>query len=137
MNYPKTLLLAAAALATFAVRAGELTPEVEAKFLKAIIASSGTNKISCSDGALKAALEAQGITVDSSSPIAWVTNPNEARAMKQFGRLVITNKRELAASAAVILLEDGGRPKIMLNTANLKSAKVQLSDAVLKIAEKI
>jgi len=136
MNYSKTFLLAAAAVATLAVRA-DLTPEVEAKFLKAIIASSGTNKISCEEGALKAALEAQGIVVDSSAPICWVTNPAQAKTMKQFGRLVITNRRDLASSASVLILEDGGRPKLILNTANLKSAKVQLSDAVLKIAEKI
>jgi len=136
MNYSKTFLLAAASVATLAVRA-DLTPEVEAKFLKAIIASSGTNKIACEDAALKTALEAQGIVVDSAAPICWVTNPNIAKTMKQFGRLVITNRRDLATSASVLIVEDGGRPKLILNTANLKTAKVQLSDAVLKIAEKI
>ncbi|NTV73729.1 MAG: hypothetical protein HGA66_05930 [Holophaga sp.] len=136
MNYTKTFLLAAAAVATLAVRA-ELTPEVEAKFLKAIIASSGTNKIACDDAALKGALEAQGIVVDSGASICWVTNPNIAKTMKQFGRLVITNRRDLAGSASVLIVEDNGRPKLILNTANLKTAKVQLSDAVLKIAEKI
>jgi len=137
MKFMKATLLTLASLAAFTARAGELTPEVEAKFLKAIIASSGTNRISCSDAALKAALEAQGIVVDGSAQIAWTTNPSEARAFKTFGRLVITNKRELSASAAVLIQEDAGRPRILLNTANLHASKVQLSDAVLKIAEKI
>ncbi|BDU71252.1 hypothetical protein [Mesoterricola silvestris] len=136
MSYAKIFILAAAAVASLAVRA-ELAPEVEAKFLKAIIASSGTAKIACDDPALKGALEAQGIAVDSSAAICWVTNPNIAKTMKQFGRLVITNRRDLASSASVLILEDNGRPKLILNTANLKSAKVQLSDAVLKIAEKM
>jgi hypothetical protein len=137
MNILRTLLLAVAAVSTFAVQAAELGPEVEAKFLKAIVASSGTNKISCNDAALKAALEAQGIVVESGAGIAWVTNPNEAKTMKQFGRLVITNRRDLGASACVLIVEEGGRPKIMLNPANLKAAKIQLSDAVMKIGEKI
>ena len=137
MNHAKFFLLAAAALTTFAVRAADLTPEVEAKFLKAIISSSGTNKISCSDPALKTALEAQGMVVDSSATIAWTTNPMEAKNFKAFGRLVVTNRRELAANASVLISEEGGRPKILLNTANLHAAKIQLGDAVLKIAEKI
>jgi hypothetical protein len=137
MNVLRTLLLAVAAVATLAVRAGELTPEVEAKFLKVIVTSSGASKISCSDPARKAALEAQGLTVDASAPIVWVTAANEAKALKAMGKLVISNTRNLAASASVLIEEDGGRPKIFLNTANLHASKVQLGDVVLKITEKI
>jgi hypothetical protein len=133
----KHLKLALLALASLAVRAGELSPEVEAKFLKAILASSGSNKISCSDAPLKAALEAQGCVVDSGAPIAWSTSPGEAKMMKTSGRLVITNRRELAIHASILIQEDAGRPKILLNTANLHAAKIQLGDAILKIAEKI
>jgi hypothetical protein len=133
----KILTLAFLALASLAVHAGELAPEVEAKFLKAILASSGSNKISCSDPALKTALEAQGCVVDSGAPIAWSINPNEAKNLKSFGRLVITNRRDLAVHASILIQEDGGRPKILLNTANLHAAKIQLGDAILKIAEKI
>jgi hypothetical protein len=133
----KHLKLALLALASLAVRAGELSPEVEAKFLKAILASSGSNKNSCSDAPLKAALEAQGCVVDSGAPIAWSTSPGEAKMMKTSGRLVITNRRELAIHASILIQEDAGRPKILLNTANLHAAKIQLGDAILKIAEKI
>lgn len=130
-------ILAVLAFAPLALTAGELSPEVTAKFVKAIMSSSGGNKVSCSDPALKPALEAQGIVVDSAAPITWVTNASEARASKAFGRLVIAGKRELAAQACIIIEEDGGRPKILLNPANLRSAKVQVGDAVLKIADKI
>jgi hypothetical protein len=136
MNFLKSVLLALAA-APLALSSGELPPEVTAKFLKAIATSSGNAKVMCGDPALKAALEGQGVTVDSSSPIAWVTSAAEARMQKQFGRLTVTNKRELASLACIIIEEDGGRPKILLNPANLHAAKVQVSDAFLKIAEKI
>ena len=131
------LLLAVAATATLAVRAGDLTPEVEAKFLKVIVTSSGASRISCSDPALKAALEAQGLTVEAGAPIAWVTGMGEAKAFKAMGKLVICAKRDLVSTASVLIEEEGGRPKIFLNTANLHASKVQLGDVVLKITEKI
>lgn len=137
MKNLRPVLLALAAAASLALRAGELSPELEAKFLKVIISSSGNTKIGCSDSALKTALEAQGITIDSSSSIVWVTNSAEAKAYKAMGRLVIVSKRELAPMASMVLDEEGGRPKLLLNTANLRQSKVQLGDAVLKIAEKI
>jgi len=134
MNILKLIL---PALAAFTLQAGELGPDVEAKFIKAIIASSGSNKVACTDAALKVALEAQGVVVDASAAIVWSTNALDAKMMKASGRLVVTNKRELAANACVLVQEEGGRPKIFLNTINLKAARVQLGDAVLKIAEKI
>lgn len=137
MKLFRTLLLAVASVATFAAQAGDLAPEVEAKFLKVIVSSTGTSRIACADPVLKAALEAQGVTVDPSAQVIWVTGMSEARAGKAMGKLVITPKRDLVASVAVLLEEDGGRPKIFLNTSNLHAAKVQLGDTVLKITEKI
>ena len=138
MTHFRTALLALASVAAFTVRAGELTPEVEAKFLKVIVSSSGGNKIACSDPALKTALEAQGIQVDASASIVWATNAAEGKTSKAMGRLVISGKRELSFLASVLLEEEGGRPKILLNPANLHAAtRVTLGDAILKIAEKI
>ena len=134
MKFRTSLLLLLTALAATVVHAGELSPEVEAKFLKAIVSSSGSTKIACSDPVLKAALEAQGLTVDASAMIVWATTSNEARAGKTMGRLVVTNKREFSANACVVLEEADGRPKLLLNTPNLHTAKVQLGDAMLKIA---
>ena len=134
------LKLAAATLFSLVAataQAGELSPEIQAKFLKVIVSSSSVGKIACPDGPLKAALEAQGVLVDSSSLIVWVTNPNEAKMLKAGGRLVIAGRRDFLQNACIVVEEDGGRPKLLLNTANLKAAKVQLSDAVMKIGEKI
>lgn len=137
MTILRPLCLALAAVATLAVRAGELSPEVEAKFLKVIVTSTGASKIACADPALKAALEAQGLTVEPGAPIVWATSAAEAKNYKAMGRLVISNSRSLAASASVLIEEDGGRPKIFLNTTNLHASRVQLGDVVLKITEKI
>lgn len=137
MNMAKHVLLTLAALAGLAASAGELSPEVSAKFVKAIVSSSGSNKVACSDPGVKAAFEAVGLQVDSGAQIIWATNMNEARAGKQMGRLVVTPKRELAGMACILLEEADGHPKMVLNTSNLKSARVQLGDAILKIAAKI
>jgi hypothetical protein len=134
MKFSTMLLLIMVSLTGIAGRAGELAPEVAAKFLKVIVTSSGGTKIACSDPAIKAALEAQGVVVDAGAQIVWAVTVTEARAGKQFGRLVITAKRELAASASILLEEDGGHPKILVNSNNLRSSKVQLGDAILKIA---
>lgn len=133
MKFRSLLLVPFAALALRA----ELPPEVQAKILKVIVTSSGGNKIACSDPGLKAALEGAGLVVDSGAPIVWSTSSGEAKNLKTFGRLVVTDRRELSAYASIVILDDGGRPKIMLNPTNLKTAKVQLSDAVMKIAEKL
>ena len=137
MKSMRTLLLTVACLAGMGVRAEDLSPETTAKFLKVIITSSGGNKIACSDPTLKAALEAVGIVVDAGAPIGWASNAMEAKNFKTFGRLVITGKRDLAGSAAILIQEEGGRPKIILNPPNLKGAKVQISDAVLKMGSTI
>jgi len=128
----KTLLLTAACLAGSGARADDLSPELTAKVLKLIVASSG-NKIACTEPTLKAALEALGVGIDPGAPIGWATSAMEAKNFKTFGRLVITGKRELAGAAAILIQEEGGRPKILLNPPNLKGAKVQISDAVLKM----
>ncbi|HLO67439.1 MAG TPA: hypothetical protein VK188_10505 [Holophaga sp.] len=133
MKFRSLLLVPFAALALRA----DLPPEVQAKIIKVIVSSSGGNKIACGDPALKAALEGAGLVVDSGAPIVWSTSAGEAKNLKAFGRLIITDRRELAGFASIVIQDDGGRPKIMLNPANLKTAKVQLSDAVMKIAEKI
>lgn len=137
MNMARRFLLILAALTGLAASAGELSPEVSAKFLKAIVSSSGSNKIACADAGVKAALEAAGVTVDGGAQIVWATNANEARMGKQMGRLVVTPKRELASMSCILLEESDGHPKMVLNTGNLKSARVQLGDAIMKIAEKI
>ena len=125
------------AFGAFAVQAGDLSPEVTAKFLKVIVSTSGQGKISCSDAPLKSALEAQGVTVDSGAQIIWCTNPMDAKNQKTMGKLVVVGRRDLGANACIVIEEDGGRPKLIFNTANLQRSRVTLSDAVMKIGEKL
>lgn len=137
MTFPRLALTALLTLSAPLAQAGDLAPEVQAKFIKVIVSSSSIGKIACADATLKAALEAQGVVVDPSSMIVWVTNPAEGKMLKAAGRLVIAGRKDMLGVACVVLEEEGGRPKLLLNTGNLKSARVQLSDAVMKIGEKL
>ena len=132
----KTLAVALA-VAALPVAAGEMSVETQARLLKVLVANAGGGKVSCSDAALKAALEAQGVGVDPAGAVLWATSPGEARMGKMSGRLVVAARRELAASAAILLQEEDGRPRIILNVANLKAARAQVSDAIYKLGEKI
>ncbi|BDU77411.1 hypothetical protein [Mesoterricola sediminis] len=136
MKLARLFVLAALACAP-ALRAGEAAPEVQAKFLKVIVSSSGSNRIACSDPALRPALEALGLQVDGNAQVIWATSVPEAKVSKAMGKLVVAGRRELASASCVLIEEEGGRPKLLLNTNNLRSSKVQLGDALLKLAEKI
>lgn len=129
-------LIAGLSGASLALQAGELPPEVQAKFIKVIVASTG-GKIACGDPALKAALAAAGVTVDNGAQVFWASNPNEAKIYKNTGKLLIAGRRDMMANVSIVLDEDGGRPKILLNPANLRNSHVQVGDAVLKLGEKI
>jgi len=122
---------------TVALQAEDLTPEVTAKFLRILVTSSGQNKIACGDAALKAALEAQGVTVDATSAIVWCTRPVDAKNYKAQGKLVVAGTRDMAGFAGVLITGENGRPKLTINTANLRSAKVTLGDTVMKMGEKV
>jgi hypothetical protein len=116
--------------------AGDLPPEVAAKLIK-IIATATGGKVSCRDSAMKAALEAAGITVDSDSKIVWAVNPVEIKMLRTQNRLVITgNKSFLANGAGIAIVEDGGKPKIFLHQPNIAASGVALSDAIYKVGEK-
>jgi hypothetical protein len=116
--------------------AGELPAEVAAKLVK-IIATSAGGKVSCRDSSMKTALESAGVTVDSDSKIVWATNPVEIKMLRAQNRLVITgNKNFLANGASIAIVEDGGKPKIFLNQANIAASGVALSDAIYKVGEK-
>jgi hypothetical protein len=50
--------------------------------------------------------------------------------------MVVVGHRDLMSAACVVLEEDGGRPKIMLNNNNLRSCRLKLGDAIMKISTK-
>ena len=109
---------------------------IAAKLVK-IIASSAGGKVSCRDAAMKAALEGAGVTVDNDAKIAWATNPVEIKMLRSQNRLVITgNKAFLGSGAGIAITEEGGKPKIYLNQANITPSGVTLSDAIYKVGSK-
>lgn len=135
-SFRHALLLVSLAGGALGLSAGELSAEVQAKFIKVIVASTG-GRIACGDPALRSALTAAGVTVDSGAQVQWTTSPAEAKMLKGTGKLLIAGRRDLMASVAIVLEEEGGRPKIRLNTTNLRASSVQVGDAVLKLGEKI
>lgn len=133
----KLIFTALAATLGLSLSAGELPIETAAKLVKVVVNGTG-GKITCRDAAMKAALESNGVTVDSSASIIWSSSPAEIKMLKARGRLIITSRPEqLAMGACIAIAEDGGRPKIYLHPANLAASGVSLPDAVLKLGEKI
>jgi len=133
----KTVVLAAV-LGSFSAwaPAGDLPADVAAKLVK-IIATATGGKVSCRDSAMKAALEAAGVTVDGDSKIVWATNPVEIKMLRTQNRLVVTgNKNFLSSGASIAIVEDGGKPKIFLHQGNISASGVALSDAIYKVGEK-
>jgi hypothetical protein len=125
------LLLSGATLS-----AEDLAPEIQARFVKAMAQGSGQSHIRCSDPAMKSALEAQGMTVDSASPMIWTNSPAEARMAKATGILVVSGRRDMIVNAAVVIQGDGGRPKFIVNAGNLRGCRIQLGDSIMRVSEK-
>lgn len=136
MFFKRILTAAILTAAASLLPAGELPPELQAKLLKIIANGAGSaGKVACKDDALKAALEGQGMAIDGMSKVAWSNQGPEIRTLKAMGKLVVCGKLELLQQgASIALVEDGGRPKIVMNPANIKASGVQLSDAILKAA---
>ena len=71
-----------------------------------------------------------------SSRLTRASSPAEAKVLKGMGKLVISGRPEmLSAGASVAIVEDGGKPKILLHRANLAASGVAVSDAILKVGE--
>ena len=125
-----------AVLCCLGLQAGDLSPEQTAKILKGIANGCGEFQITCKEPALRAALSGLGISVEDGSAMVWCSSAAEAKGQLHMGRLVVVGHRDLANSACVVVEEEGGRPKIVFNTANLRTCKVKLGDALMKIGEK-
>ena len=133
MLLKRTAVLIGCMAAAMSLSADELQPEQSAKFLKVIMASAGQSKVACADPAVKAALVAMGVAVDAGASVIWCTNISEAKGAKSGGRLVVVGRRDLAQAAAIIVEEEGGRPKLVFNNANMGTWKNRLGDALMKI----
>lgn len=135
MSRNRILVAFSLTLASAFMHAGELPVDMQAKLLKIIASGAGSTKVACREDALKAALEGAGVGVDGAAKIAWTNSPGEVRMLKSTGRLVVCGRQDLLTQGAgIAIVEDGGRPKIMLNSMNIKASGVQISDAILKAA---
>jgi hypothetical protein len=125
-------------LSVAGLSAGELPPEVQAKFIRIIASSAGSaGKVNCKDAAVVAQLVKLGVAVDGGSKVAWAGSEAEVKALKASGHLVICgNEHWLPGGASVAVVEEGGKPQIYLHMGNIGDSGVTLSDAVLKIGRK-
>ena len=121
----------------FTVFGGSLSETNAAKIVKVIVNGAG-GKINCRDSAMKTALESASVTTDGNSNIIWSSAPGEIKMLKGQHKLIICSRSEfLAMGASIAITEDGGKPKIYLHPGNIAASGVTLSDAVLKIGEKL
>ena len=134
-------LVLALILATFSAwgQAGELPPEVLAKFVKLLSSSANSaGKVACKDGTMAGELAKLGINADGSSKVAWAASEGEVRSLKAAGKLVLCGKLEwLPAGGAIAIVEEGGKPQIYLHMGNIAASGVSLSDTILKIGKKL
>ncbi len=133
----KHILTALVATLGLNLPAAELPVETAAKLVKVVVNGTG-GKITCRDSAMRAALESNGVQVDSSANIIWSSSPAEIKMLKARGKLIITSRPEqLGMGACIAIAEDGGRPKIYLHPANLAASGIALPDSFLKMGQKI
>jgi len=119
--------------------AGDLTPELQAKFIKILANNAGSaGRVACANPALQEELGKIGVANDPSSRVAWASSEAEAKSLKSAGKMVICGKLEwLAAGGSIALVEEGGKPQIYLHMGNIATSKVILSDAIIKIGKRL
>lgn len=136
MHLTRSLALLPAALLSFGLNAGEIPPEMLAKFVKIICTSASSTKVATKDAALSGKFTESGLAVDGGSKIAWASTEGEVASYKAAGKLVICPKIEwLTKGGSVAIIEEGGRPQIILHMGNIDASGVKLSDTILKIGK--
>ena len=120
------------------VQAGELPKDIQAKFIKILAQSAGSpGRVVCHDPDMQAALTKVGVNSDGAAKVAWASSLTEVRSMKTMGKLVICGKQEwLTQGAAIALVEEGGKPQVILHMGHIAASGVSLSEAVLKIGKR-
>jgi len=112
--------------------------EVQAKFVKVLLTSTGQFGFACNDAPLKAKLESMGISVGPGFKFAWGMSEPEVVALKAQGRFIVCPDKDWFKDGAclAVVMEDG-RPQLYLHVANVKASGVALPEAIVKIAKKI
>ena len=126
-------------LAALPLLGGDLTPEVQVKFIRILANSAGAaGKVACKDSAIEAEFGKAGLSQEASAKVAWAASEKEVKAFKAAGKLVICGHLEwLPAGGAIAIVEEGGKPQIYLHMGNIANSGAVLSDAVLKIGRKL
>jgi len=130
--------IALALAAVTGLRAQSPGLEVEAKFVKVLLTSTGQFGFCCNDAALKKKLEEMGVSVGPGFKFAWGSSEPEVLALKAQDRFIVCSNLEWCKrGACMAVVEEGGKPQLYLNTANAKATGVTLPEAIVKIARKI
>lgn len=139
MNVPKRFALAIGLAAATGLLAGDLPANIQAKFIKILATNAGSpGKVACKDAGVIEAMQAEGVSADAGSKVAWASNEAEVKAYKAAGKLVICGKLEwLPAGGSIAVVEEGGKPQIYLHMGNIAASGVNLSDAILKIGKRL
>lgn len=131
--------LALVALVPSALSAGELPPELQAKFVKILAASAGSaGKVACKNAAVAAKLVEAGMTIDPGAKVAWAGSEGEVASLKGAGKMVICGFLEwLPKGGSIAVVEEAGKPQIYLHMGNVATSGVTLSDSVLKVGKRL
>jgi hypothetical protein len=136
MRFPFLPVLALAAGTVLAAQGSPL--EVEAKFVKVLLTSTGQFGFACNDEALKTRLEAMGVSVGPGFKFAWGMSEPEVVALRVQGRFIICpNVDWFRSGACIAVVQEDGRPQLYLSVANVKASGVAVPEAILKIAKKM
>ncbi len=115
------------------VAAGDVPAPIAAKFVKII--SSG--KVACKDADMAAALTTVGAAIDPGAKFAWAGSEGEVKALKAAGKCVLGSKLEwLASGATLVIIEEGGKPQMIIHAGNLQASGASLPEAVLKVSKR-
>jgi hypothetical protein len=111
--------------------------DLQAKFVKVMLTSTGQFGFACNEPALKAKLESMGVSVGPGFKLAWGASEPEVRALKAQGRFILCpNVDWLKDGASLAIVDAGGKPELYMDPANIKASGLPLPDAIAHIAKK-
>jgi hypothetical protein len=121
------------------LQAGELPPELQAKFIKIICSSAGgLGSVACKDPLVGEEIAKLGMKVDATSKVAWASKNGDVKEFKNAGKLVVCSRLDfLSSGGSIAVVEEGGKPAVYLHMSNIGASGVTLSDAILKIGRRM
>lgn len=118
---------------TLFVTAGDVPAAISAKLVK--IVCSG--KVACKDAEMAAALTGAGVTIDPTAKFAWAASEGEVKSLKAAGKCVLGNKLDwLTSGATLVIIEDSGKPQMIIHAGNLTASGATLPEVVLKVSKR-